>query len=269
MTAADGTLSRGGRWLVLSVAFLGWMFAGLEMSIIPLVVRPVILSFEQRRNNPQSHAAKRRREVGNRRGKARRQVARLVHLRVLVGRGQWRRSVRLVGRPHRPLARDGLGHPLLFDLHRRVVSGFAAPEELLVLRFLACMGVGGIWPNGVALVSEAWSDVSRPTLAGLIGAAANLGFVLLGLLGMWIRDHARILALGLCRSAERRVVLGVFAWLFVPESPEWLASRRTGSVKPAQPMATIFRPPLLKIHVDRDLPGNDSRRWETGEAPIG
>src|SRR5207244_3533304 len=54
-----------------------------------------------------------------------------------------------------------------------------APEQLLVLRFVACLGVGGMWPNGIALASEAWSDVSRPTLAGIIGTAANVGIVLM------------------------------------------------------------------------------------------
>ena len=31
-----------------------------------------------------------------------------------------------------------------------------------------------MWPNGVSLASEAWSNVSRPLLAGLIGTSANL-----------------------------------------------------------------------------------------------
>ena len=57
------------------------------------------------------------------------------------------------------------------------------PELLMLLRFLACMGIGGIWPNAVALVAEAWPDASRPFLAGLLGAAANVGQVLMGLLG--------------------------------------------------------------------------------------
>ena len=49
------------------------------------------------------------------------------------------------------------------------------PLELLVLRFLACQGIGGAWPNTVALVAEAWPTASRPFLAGLLGTAANVG----------------------------------------------------------------------------------------------
>ena len=56
-------------------------------------------------------------------------------------------------------------------------------DTMLALRFLACLGVGGVWPNAVALVAEAWPNASRPFLAGLLGAAANVGFVLLGVIG--------------------------------------------------------------------------------------
>ena len=37
-------------------------------------------------------------------------------------------------------------------------------EQMLVLRFLVGLGVGGMWPNGVALVAECWPNTSRPTV---------------------------------------------------------------------------------------------------------
>src|SRR5437764_5980967 len=33
-----------GQWMVLTAAFLGWMFDGLEMGIFPLVARPALQS---------------------------------------------------------------------------------------------------------------------------------------------------------------------------------------------------------------------------------
>ena len=42
------------------------------------------------------------------------------------------------------------------------------PLQLLCIRFLACLGIGGCWPNGVALVSETWSKIARPAMASLI-----------------------------------------------------------------------------------------------------
>ena len=62
-----------------------------------------------------------------------------------------------------------------------LVCYFAPSVEMMLLtRFVACLGIGGVWPNAVVLVSEAWPNTSRPVLAGLLGAAANVGFVLLG-----------------------------------------------------------------------------------------
>src|SRR3954463_430879 len=37
------SLSAGQRWLVLGVAFLGWMFAGWEISLFALITRPAML----------------------------------------------------------------------------------------------------------------------------------------------------------------------------------------------------------------------------------
>ena len=72
----------------------------------------------------------------------------------------------------------------------------ASPSQLLLLRFLACLGIGGMWPNGVAIVSEAWSDLSRPILAGIMGTAANVGLLLMAVDRHKHRDHPSKLALG-------------------------------------------------------------------------
>jgi len=121
-----------------------------------------------------------------------------------------------------------------------------SPSQLVALRFLACLGVGGMWPNGIALASEAWANISRPLLSGLIGTSANLGFMLLALIALYqpiTPDHWRwVFLLG-----AAPVFLGIGVLLFVPESPRWLASARTsGSQKSASPVAEVFRPPLLK-----------------------
>ena len=42
-------------------------------------------------------------------------------------------------------------------------------EQMLVLRFMVGLGVGGVWPNAVALVAECWPDKARPTVAGVDG----------------------------------------------------------------------------------------------------
>src|SRR5262249_29891332 len=53
-----------------------------------------------------------------------------------------------------------------------------------VLRFIAALGMGGEWSLGVALVMEVWPNRSRAFMAGLIGAAANVGYLLVGFVGL-------------------------------------------------------------------------------------
>ena len=84
-----------------------------------------------------------------------------------------------------------------------MVAYFAeSPTQLLVIRFILSMGVGGMWPNGVALMSEAWAGVSRPMLAGMIGTAANIGIFVVGLAGrIWKVNEANwenVMLLGSC-----------------------------------------------------------------------
>ena len=129
--------------------------------------------------------------------------------------------------------------------------------QLWILRFVTCMGVGGVWPNGVALMSEAWEGVSRPMLAGVIGTAANVGifltFMLGGQVGVEFDSWRWILLFG-----GSPIVLAVFVALLVPESPRWLADRErlmagTDSADPLltaeQPVSTweVFKPALLGI----------------------
>src|SRR5262245_56704066 len=97
-------------------------------------------------------------------------------------------------------------------------------NEMLMLRFLACLGVGGVWPNAVALVAEDWPNASRPFLAGLLGAAANVGFVLLGVVGYYFPIEADAWRWTFLVAASPAAV-GVLILLLVPESPRWLASR--------------------------------------------
>jgi len=114
------------------------------------------------------------------------------------------------------------------------------------------MGVGGMWPNGVALISEAWKGVSRPMLAGVIGTAANVGIFLTFWVGGKVGvdyDHWRwVLLMG-----GAPVILAVFVLLCVPESPGWLEDQRR--VPDGEPTETppevstweVFKPGMIGI----------------------
>jgi MFS family permease len=109
------------------------------------------------------------------------------------------------------------------------------------------MGVGGMWPTGVSLASEAWSDASRPMITGLLGTSSNVGLVTLNnnryihhvLPGSWPWTQL------VCGAP---ICLAVLGWLLVPESRRWLAARHSpGAAKQGVSVATVFQPPLLRL----------------------
>lgn len=97
-------------------------------------------------------------------------------------------------------------------------------EQMLALRFLVGLGVGGVWPNAVALAAECWPDKSRPIIAGLMGAALNGGILMLSQIARaWpiTPDSWR----WVFQLAAAPALLGVVALTLIPESPLWLTAR--------------------------------------------
>jgi MFS family permease len=117
-------------------------------------------------------------------------------------------------------------------------------EQMLILRFLVGLGVGGVWPNAVALAAECWPDRSRPVVAGIMGAALNGGILLLSqIVRGWhlTPDSWR----WIFYLAAAPAVLGVLVILWLPESPRWLAGRGVQR-QPAAPIRELLYPPLLR-----------------------
>ena len=123
------------------------------------------------------------------------------------------------------------------------------PEQLLILWFLACTGVGGVWPNGVSLASEALPGMTRPWISGLFGCTANVGLMILAMFAWWspiTPDHWRWVML----VAAAPTVLGVIILVFVPESPAWLVSRQVAATQNLPSLVgEVFRPPLLRFTI--------------------
>jgi MFS family permease len=117
------------------------------------------------------------------------------------------------------------------------------PEEMLTLRFFVGLGVGGVWPNGMALAAECWPAASRPLVSGVMSAALNGGILLLSQFArVWpiTPDSWRAIFF----AAGFPAVLGIVVLLFLPESPVWLTTRRTG--RGSAPSAReLFRPDLI------------------------
>lgn len=219
--------SQKARWMALIAAFLGWMFDGMEMGIFPLVARPALQEMQ---------AAS---------GIVNEQFVQLWMGRVT--------ALFLLGAAAGGLVFGWLGDRigrvramsasiLCYSLFTGLCYFATEPWHLGFFRFIAALGMGGEWSLGVALVMECWPENKRPLMAGLIGAAANLGYALIATLGIFYpikSDSWRwVMLVGAVPA-----LLTFFIRLFVPESERWRESVKKG---PSQPLREIFSPALFK-----------------------
>jgi MFS family permease len=238
------SLSRGQRYLVLTAAFLAWMFAGMELSMFVLAGDAATIDLISRT----THAAPEQRVVGT----WFTWYVGAVMFGAAVGGWTFGWLGDRFGR-----ARAMAWAVACYALVTGVTYYVTSPSQLLVLRFFVGLGIGGVWPNAVALVAEAWPNASRPFVAGVLGTAANAGFILLGFVGMmWLVmvDSWRWLTL----IGTAPLLLALFIRAFVPESPKWLATRAAASghsnvranvgtsTDAVHPLREIFTPPLLQ-----------------------
>jgi SHS family sialic acid transporter-like MFS transporter len=227
--SAETVLSKRARIAVLFVAFAGLLFDGMELGLMPIAAQSIARDI-----------------LGDQFTKALGGIwfARLnasLLLGAAVG-GIWLGALGdKIGRT------KALGVSVLFYSVFCGMGYFVKSlEQMMVLRFLVGLGVGGVWPNGVALVSECWPKISRPIVAGIMGAGINVGiFILSQITGHWhITAESWRWIFG---WSALPALLGLAAIWFVPESPRWLAMRgTTATAKPATPLRDLFTPPLLR-----------------------
>jgi MFS family permease len=237
-----------GQWLALAAALLGWMFDGFEQGVLGVVGRPALIDVLNLKDDArlgQTAAA----PVVRKEAKARVEGpvglwnARIIAA-FLVGAalGGW-----LFGwlGDHFGRVRAMVFSVLTYASFTGLYGLAQGPWQMVGLRFLAALGMGGEWALGVALVMESWPRGLRPLLAGLIGAAANVGFMLTVVPVKLIESTVAPIDAG-----GWRWVLGVSAFpalltfflrVFVPESEKWQEAVRTG---PRPGMTAIFTPAL-------------------------
>lgn len=176
-------------WLAIIAAFLGWMFDGFEMGLYPLVARPAVREMLEGAVQEELAPALR--------GKSAAEAEKLLReeLEIRVGKWySWFVAVFLFGAALGGFVFGWLGDVLgrtkamiLSVLCYSLFTGAAGlstlPWHMAVLRFVAALGMGGEWSLGVALIMELWPSAARPVLAGVIGAAANFGFLLIAAVG--------------------------------------------------------------------------------------
>jgi len=219
--------------MALAAALLGWLFDGAEMGLFPMIGRPAIKDLLQ---SPDEATV-----------------------------GKWFAVITasfLVGAATGGVLFGWLGDRIgrvramaLSVLTYAVFTGLCGvamtPVQIGALRFIASLGMGGEWSLGVALVMEVWPNRSRAFMAGLIGAAANVGYLLVGLIGFVLHDvidgcKSGLLAIGLAEGWVETLVrsngwrlmmilgtvpalLTFFIRMLVPESEKWKKEHEAGS----------------------------------------
>jgi MFS transporter, SHS family, sialic acid transporter len=223
-TDAPQRNSNGKLWMTLLAAFLGWMFDGMEMGIFPLVARPALQNMLHVSGDA---------EVGKWMG----YVTALFLLGAAAGGLVFGWLGDRVGR-----VRAMSLSILTYSLFTGACYFASEPWHLGVLRFIAALGMGGEWSLGVALVMECWPEKHRPWLAGAIGAASNVGFLLIAAVAYNFHITADSWRWVMVAGAMP-ALLTFFIRLFVPESERWKDSVGTRTSRPIQ---EIFSPALLK-----------------------
>jgi MFS family permease len=219
------------QWLALLAALLGWAFDGFEMGVFPQVAQPALIELldlkdEHAKSNDPARSEEEKRAIRQSVQEPVRAYSGILYAVFLGGAALGGFVFGWIG--------DRVGRVramVLSVLTYALFTGFcgfaATAWQLALLRFIASLGMGGEWALGVALVMESWSSHARPMLAGLIGAAANAGFLCAALPGKFLStEHQWRIILVLCAFPA---LLTFLLRMFVPESEKWQKAVAVGS----------------------------------------
>lgn len=222
-------MSTSQRYLVLITCFLALVFDGVELGLMPVASLSVSKSLLGAAYTP---------ELG---GEWFARFTAALMLGAAIG------GIALGSLGDRIGRTRAMGVCILFYSIFAALGAYAQDQwQMLALRFLVGLGVGGLWPNGIALVSECWSGASRPLVSGAMMAGLNAGILLLSQLARaWpiTPDSWR----WLFQFAGAPALLGIFVLVALPESPKWLANR--GVKQKVAPLLELFQPSLIRFTI--------------------
>lgn len=215
------TAISSGMQMTLVAGFLGWMMDGYEQAIFPLLASPALKSMVPAE------------QVGRWMG--------FITASFLLGAALGGSIFGWLG--------DRIGRVkamslsiLFYSLFSGLCAFASLPEHFVFFRFLAALGMGGEWALGVALVMEVWPEHKRSLMAGAIGAAANVGMIVVGLVGVFYPVTGESWKHHFLIGASPAILTFVIR-IFVPESERWKRTAADAAVaKPS--MRELFAPGL-------------------------
>ncbi len=220
----------GYQWLVLLVAWLGWVFDSMDATIYALVLQPALhelLAGTVAGGEPSAESIA--------------WYGGIIFAVFLVG---WAAGGMLFG----VLAdRIGRTRTLVFTiLIYAVFTGLAALSttwwQLALYRFITALGIGGEWAAGAALVAEVWPEDRRAKAAGILQSAWAAGFLFAAVVNLALGRHGwrPMFLVGVAPA-----VVALFVRLWVREPERWLQSsarERQAGVPRTTRLAELFRP---------------------------
>lgn len=225
----------GYQWLVLFVAWLGWVFDAMDATIYAIVLHPALdelLKASGRQASPE--------EIGWYGG--------MIFSIFLIG---WAIGGIVFG-----MIADHVGRTktlIATILIYAAFTGLAAASQdwwhLAFYRFLTALGIGGEWAAGASLVAETWPEHKRAKAAGVLQSAWAVGFFLAALFNLLLKGYGWRL-LFLVGVLPALVALLVRWWVREPE--RWLHVRRQSRLEKrgrAVHLREIFRSSLRRSTV--------------------
>jgi MFS family permease len=217
------------QWLVLCIAWLGWVFDAMDATIYAIVLHPALHDLLQSPGETVSSE-----QVGWYGG--------IIFSIFLVG---WATGGIFFG-----IVADRLGRTktlIITILIYAIFTGLAALSQdwwhLAIYRFLTALGIGGEWAAGAALVAETWPEEKRAKAAGMLQSAWAVGFFLAASFNLLLKGYGwRVMfVIGVLPAFVSLLV----RW-HVKEPDRWSkAQDRDATANPTR-TTDIFRPPFRR-----------------------
>ena len=197
-------------WLVLLVAWLGWVFDSMDATIYAIVLHPAL---EELLRTSVADGLVSHEVIGWYGG--------LIFSIFLIG---WAVGGVLFG-----IVADYFGRTktlIITILVYSLFTGLAALSDtwwhLAIYRFVTALGIGGEWAAGAVIVAEVWPEEKRAKAAGILQSAWAAGFFLAAAINLLLQSYSwRVLFLVGILPA----FMSLFIFMWVEEPDRWVKSR--------------------------------------------